>query len=49
MIRLLRKDNWIKLGSCVENKINELFPGESEKYVGFRPKSVIEETDDESF
>lgn len=45
----LGKGNRVKLGSCVENKIKKLFPSESEEYLGFRPSSAVEETDNGSF
>ena len=45
----LGRGNRIKLGSCVENKIKDLFPSELEEYVGFRPGSVFEEADNDSF
>ncbi len=33
--RYLGKDNRIQLGSCVEYKIEELFPSEDNDYAGF--------------
>ena len=44
----LGKGNRIQLGSCVENKIKELFPSEDNAYVGFRP-SFEQQLDDDSF
>jgi hypothetical protein len=32
----LGKGNQVQLGSCVENKIKELFPSEDNDYVGFQ-------------